>query len=265
MPEIVTNDGARIHYVERGEGRPLLFAGGWCMSTAFFRKQLAGLSDTYRVIAMDMRAYGESEKVSHGHRMARHARDIHDVVLALDLEDVTGVGWSSGANAFLSHYELFRDERVTRLVHVDQTPYCLNRAGWELGFGTEEDAVAFLRGFRDDQRAAAHGLVDAMFFAPVSDDERAWMVEEMLKTPAPQALQFEWDHVNADWRDMVPTVGIPVLVATGRESRIFPWRSGQWLAERLPHGRQVVFERSGHLPFYEESDAFNDEVRAFVG
>ncbi len=264
MTTVTTSDGARIELVERGTGPALLLIGGWCMSTPWWREQLEGLSDEFRVVAMDPRAYGASEKVAHGHRMARHAADVRDVLRALELEDVVAVGWSLGANVLLSHWELFGGERLRGLVSVDQSPYCLNRAGWELGFGTEDEALAFLRGFRADPAAGAAGLVEACFHQAPTAEDRAWMVAEILKTPLEAALALEFHHIWTDWRDVVPTVDLPVLVATGRQSRIFPWRSGAWLAEALPRSRHVVFEDSGHCPFLEEPAAFDDAVRAFV-
>lgn len=266
MPTMTTSDGAGIHYTDSGTGGPpVLFVGGWCMSTPWWREQTRALGGECRVVAMDPRAYGESEKVPFGHRLARHAADVRDLLRALDLDGVTAVGWSSGANELLSYYELFGGERLARIAHVDQTPYCLNRAGWDLGFGTEGEAKAFLRGFGADQETAASGLVDAMFAEPPSGEDRAWMVKEMLKTPPDLALAFEWDHINADWRDVVLTVRLPVLVLTGRKSRIFPWRSGEWLAQHFPDARHVVFEESGHCPFLEEPDKFNEVLRTFIG
>lgn len=103
MPTMTTSDGAGIHYTDSGtDGPPVLFVGGWCMSTPWWREQTRALGGEYRAIAMDPRAYGESEKMRHGHRMARHAADVRDLLRALDLEAVTAVGWSSGANELLA-------------------------------------------------------------------------------------------------------------------------------------------------------------------
>jgi pimeloyl-ACP methyl ester carboxylesterase len=265
VPDLAANDGAVLHYEEAGSGQVVLLLGGWCMTTRFFDKQLQALSEDFRVIAMDMRAYGASAKVSHGHRMARHARDVYDLLGALDVQDAVVAGWSSGANTMLSYYELFGSERISKLVHIDQTPFCLNTDDWDLGFGTREQADAFLAGFSADPAGAAAGLVDAMFAEPVTAAEKEWMVAEMVKTPVRSALQFERDHISADWRDVVPTVQVPVLVATGRRSAIFPWKSGEWMAQHLPHGEHQVFEDSGHLPFYEEPELFHQRLRAFIG
>lgn len=235
------------------------------MSTPWWHRQLDGLSDQFRVVALDPRAYGESDKVVYGHRMARHAADLRDLLDHIGVHDAVAVGWSLGANVLLSHWELFAGRNLVGAVHVDQSAYCLNRAGWKLGFGTEEQAKEFLKGFREAPAEGARALVELCLTEPPADDDLRWMVDELLKTPVEQALTLEFDHLWSDWRDIVPTVGLPVLVATGRQSKVFPWQSGQWIAEQLPAGQHHIFEHSGHCPHLEEADAFNDAVRAFAG
>lgn len=265
MPTITTSDGAELYYEEAGgDGSPLLFVGGWCMSTPWWREQVPAFESDHRVVAMDPRAYGESENVTYGHRMARHAADVRDLLDALDLEDVTAVGWSLAANTLLCYYELFGEHRLRGIVHVDQSPYCLNTDEWDGGFGTAEEAREFMAFVESDPEAGANALVDQMFTDPPSDADREWMIEEMLKIPTDSALALLWNHLNADWRDMVHTVDLPVLVLTGRRSELFSWESGAWLAEHLPNAEQVVFEDSGHCPFLEEPVAFNDAVRSFL-
>ena len=264
MPVIHANDGARLYYEERGAGTPILVIGGWCMSTPFWRHQMSNLSHDHRVIALDPRAYGQSEKVTHGHRMSRHARDIYDLLSALDLQAVTAVGWSLAANALLAYYDLFGGTRLKGLVLVDQSPRCLNDDGWTLGSEDLDDAITWCDLVRRDHAVVATDSVRGMFRVPPSPAEEAWMVAEVLKTPAEAAAALGWDHLNQDWRDVLPTVALPVLVAAGRHSTIFPLAASTYLAEQLPQGELHIFEHSGHCPFYEEPHAFNAAVRAFV-
>ena len=99
MSKVITNDGVALHYVERGDGQPLLIVPGWGMSVRWFSGQLEDLSDRMRVIVFDPRGQGDSDKVSRGQRMARLARDIEDVIVGLELEDVVLVGGRSASRA----------------------------------------------------------------------------------------------------------------------------------------------------------------------
>ncbi len=95
MPEITANDGVRLHYEEKGRGRPLVMIHGWTFSGRFFVRNAEALAEHFRVITVDLRGHGDSDKPAHGYRVPRLARDLYDLLEKLDLEDVTVVGWSS--------------------------------------------------------------------------------------------------------------------------------------------------------------------------
>lgn len=242
------------------------------MTTWFWRKQLANLREEHRVVAIDPRAYGKSEKVSYGHRLARHAADVRDVMEALDLTDTTLVGWSLAANVLFSYYELFGDARIARMVYIEASPYPKNepripqeQPSWDIGYATVDAEKTFIKNYREDPKSVVGGLVDAMFTGPVSSDIHSKMVREVLQTPAPVAVQIEWEYYNADWRSVVPRVNVPMLVVSGRHSKFYPLEAGKWVADTLPNGHHVVFDNSAHVPFLEEAPQFNSTLRRFTG
>ncbi|MGC1476594.1 MAG: alpha/beta hydrolase, partial [Terriglobales bacterium] len=57
-----TSDGVRIHYLEAGSGRPIVFIPGWTMPAWIWQKQIDEFSKKYHVIAVDPRSQGESDK-----------------------------------------------------------------------------------------------------------------------------------------------------------------------------------------------------------
>ena len=63
---VTTSDGYKLRYEDAGSGKPLVCIPGWSQTAAQFKHQLTGLSDRYRVLAVDMRGHGESEKPAHG-------------------------------------------------------------------------------------------------------------------------------------------------------------------------------------------------------
>ncbi|MFN7278235.1 MAG: alpha/beta fold hydrolase, partial [Betaproteobacteria bacterium] len=91
-----TSDGVKLHYLEAGSGKPLVMIPGWSQTAAQFRHQLEGLSDRYRVIALDMRGHGESAKPAHGYRIHRLSKDVHEFLTAKSLGGVTLAGHSMG-------------------------------------------------------------------------------------------------------------------------------------------------------------------------
>jgi len=97
---IKTNDGVQLHYLEAGTtGLPdLLLLHGGSQTAAQWRKQIEEFSSTYHVIAPDLRGHGESSKPTHGYRTARFAADVHDLIVQLQLKDITVIAHSMGCS-----------------------------------------------------------------------------------------------------------------------------------------------------------------------
>src|ERR1700733_3080814 len=116
---IKTSDGARIHYLDSGSGRAIVFIPGWTMPAWIWQKQIDGLSKKYRVIAVDPRSQGESDKPTYGHLPETRARDYKELVDQLWLKQPVLIGWSMGCGELLSYVEQFGEAGISGLVLVD--------------------------------------------------------------------------------------------------------------------------------------------------
>ena len=127
---VMTNDGVRLHYVEAGAGKPVVLLPGWSQTVAAFKYQFAGLHDRYRLIALDMRGHGASDKPAFGYTIARLSKDLHEVLVALDLHEVALLGHSMGCAIMWSYWELFGAERLAKLILVDCAPCLTANPAW---------------------------------------------------------------------------------------------------------------------------------------
>src|ERR1700728_2045836 len=114
-----TSDGVRIHYLEAGSGRPIVFIPGWTMPAWIWEKQIDEFSKTYRVIAVDPRSQGESDKPPYGHLPETRARDYKELVDHLALKQPVLVSWSMGCGELLKYVEQFGTGNVGAVVLVD--------------------------------------------------------------------------------------------------------------------------------------------------
>ena len=97
MNGFTTRDGVELSYTDSGgDGIPLEMRHGWGQTQAMFRHQVEVLAR--RVVTLDQRGHGVSAKPRHGYRIARLARDAHELLdhLAIDRADV--LGWSTATN-----------------------------------------------------------------------------------------------------------------------------------------------------------------------
>ena len=124
-----------LAYTDEGEGRPVVLVHGFTAPASSWALTVDALLDAgYRAITFDRRAHGESESPAHGQRMARHGRDLGELLAHLDLEDAVVVGASMGGNSIWAYVDQFGPARLRGAVIVDQTPKMLNADGWPYGF-----------------------------------------------------------------------------------------------------------------------------------
>lgn len=268
MNSVITNDGVRLAYEDRGEGKPLVLIHGWSCSGRFFTRNTGVLAESCRVVVPDLRGHGESDRPDHGYRIHRLAKDVKDFLEALDLEGVTLLGWSMGASVVWGYLELFGNEHLEKLIFVDQSPKQYFSADWKLGDSGHYDAAslaALLTRIEHDPEGVAKGTLAGCFTEEPSEEERRFFMGEIRKNPWWARAAIMADHTNQDWRDLLPHIDLPALVAVGRKSKVFPWRGSAYVGEHIPSARTLFFEDSGHMPFYEEAEKFNRAIVEFVG
>jgi non-heme chloroperoxidase len=135
MSTFCTSDGVNLSYIEDGKGgHPVVLIQGYTGPAASWALTTDALVAVgYRVIAFDRRCHGESETPVFGQRMARHGRDVGELLEHLGLNDVTLVGASMGGNAIWAYVDQFGPDRLRAIVIADQTPKMLNSPDWPYG------------------------------------------------------------------------------------------------------------------------------------
>jgi non-heme chloroperoxidase len=272
---VQTSDGVRLNCLEAGRGRPLVMVPGWSQTAAQFRRQIDGLADRYRVIAIDMRGHGDSAKPEHGYRIQRLAKDLWDVLRALDLQDVTLLGHSMGCSVLWCYADLFGTERIGRFVFCDEPPMLTSNPAWSAQELEDAGAIFSPEAVTQTMNALAgpdgvattSGFVSGMVTKAMPPETLAWMIEENLKLPRRHAATLLYNHCHQDWRDVMARIDVPTLFVGGRVSLV-PWKSVAWAASQVKGSRLEIFEESEggqHFMFEENPAKFNRIVADFIG
>ncbi len=254
---VEANDGVRLNYEDTGRGKPVVLIHGGGLSKGWWSKQIPVLGRRFRVIAADTRGNGRSDKTPWGHRTARYAMDVREIIETLGLHEVTLVGWSIGARTVLSYIELFRDYRLKGVVLVDEVPSI------EVHDPPDDPPEPETGPPPADETERKRRQFRSMFVSlDVSDEELDILLEESRDNTPAQGVTLGPDYRAQDWRPLLPSIDLPVLITTGGKSGAFP--GCKYMSEHIPGARMEVFERSGHVLFFEESDRFNAVVAGFV-
>jgi len=265
---VTTTDSARLWVEVRGQGRPVIFVHGWTMSSRFWRRQ-HGLADAFQVITLDLRGHGRSETPLRGQTIPRYARDLREVIRALDLKGAALVGWSLGGSVVLDYWQQFGDDRLSAVVLVESSPHPMADAPWNThryrGLGPEA-VRADMEAMAQDRAAFGNRFIHEMFISGQAPTHALrWMLAEHLLTDDHTASTIYADYAARDYVPLLPSLSLPALAVYGRSRHMcFGPSTGRFVAGSIPGGRLVVLERSGHLPFYEEPDTFNAEMRRFL-
>ena len=272
---VTTSDGVSLYYLEAGSGKPILMIPGWSQTAEQFRHQLEGLSDRYRVIAVDLRGHGESDKPDHGYKISRLAKDVRDMIEALDLQEVNILGHSMGSSVIWNYYDLYGPDRLSKLLLIDQMPMITSNPAWSEEEKVASGAIFTPQSLYETINALAgpngvettRGFIGNMVTKSIPEADKEWIIERNLRMPRQHAATLLYNHATQDWRDLIPRLDLPTLVVGGRVS-VVPWQSQEWIAEQVPGSRLEIFEEEeggNHFMFIEGHQKFNDIVADFVG
>ncbi|MDG4665408.1 alpha/beta hydrolase [Mycobacterium sp. 236(2023)] len=262
--EFTLPDGARMAYLDKGSGPVVLLVHGVCMTSAFFTRNVEALSRHHRVVAVDLRSHGDSPTSPTGNTVAQYARDLHDLMLGLDLHDVTGVGWSMGSFVWWDHLRQFGTDRLSRLAVVSQGPADLTRPDWPYGIADPDVLGEYVDAMQSDFSGFFGEFVPEMFKDPVPDEDAALLLAEITKMEPNPGTVILADQTLRDYRGFLQGSGVPHLLVWGADEKVVKLASAEWLSGALADAELHVFDDSGHCPMWEEPDRFNELLAGWI-
>ena len=251
-----TSDGVRIHYLEAGSGRPIVFIPGWTMPAWIWQKQIDEFSKDYHVVAVDPRSQGESDKPPYGHLPETRARDYKELVDQLGLKQPVLVGWSMACGELVKYAEQFGTDNVAGLVLVD-------------GFLTDKpspEMFVALSGWMNqlqlDGQKQADGFVRTMYKKPQSDDYLNRVIDASAQVPADTAVVLIYNMIAVkDFSPGLARMNRPVLFTYQPETQ----QTADFLKSKLGDKLRLErFDGDGHALFVDDPQKFNHVLGEFL-
>jgi non-heme chloroperoxidase len=242
-----------------GASKTIVFIHGWPLSHQQFEYQFNILPAMgYRCVGIDWRGFGRSDKPISGYHYNRLADDLFAVVSKLRIQNFTLVGHSTGgaiAIRYVSRYS-GSGSGVSKLVLVD--------AAAPVGF-TSETAAKLLTETLQDRPNMMRGVTDTFFFQYISEAFSEWFIQMGLQaagwSTAAVITMLRDEQLYAD----LPRITVPTLIVHGIHDKVIPFSQAQELHRNITNSRLVPFPYSGHGPFWEERERFNQLIKEFVG
>jgi non-heme chloroperoxidase len=251
-----TSDGVRIHYLEAGSGRPIVFIPGWTMPAWIWQKQIDEFAKKYHVVAVDPRSQGESDQPTSGHLPETRARDYKELVDHLGLKKPVLVGWSMACGELVKYAEQFGTDNVAGIVLVD---------GFLTDKGSPEMFSAlsgWMNQLQEDRRKQAEGFVRSMYKKPQTEEYLKSVIDASVQVPADTAAVLIYNMIAVkDFSTGLARMNRPVLFAYQPESQ----GSADFLKSKLGDKLRLDrFDGDGHALFVDDPEKFNHVLEEFI-
>ncbi len=262
---LIDIDGRSIHYVQAGEGDPVVLIHGWNGSTFDLRYIIPELAQRYRVVAIDLLGYGYSARPADGdYSVAGQGKLVARMMDRLGIERAAVLGHSMGG-AIAMWLALHCPERVELLILVDSATVneMFRGRNWGLVLRPLLPLLApiLLRKgiIRRGLRSAVH---DPACVTPetLEGHLRLLRMRGHLRASAKQLSDRRRDEAFDAGRLRQPT-----LILWGEHDRWIPLSTGEELARLTPNARLVAIRSAGHLPLEEQPALCNRELFEFLG
>jgi len=258
----VSVHGVTLATEDRGAGSPLVLIHGFPLDHTMWEAQIEALSGRWRVIAPDLRGFGQSGVTEGTVSMARLADDVAALVEALEIrEPIVPCGLSMGGYVALAFWRRHA-ERLRGLI------LCDTRAAAD-----SPEAAAARRQTADRVLREGMGiLADSMLprlVAPRTLESRPQIAERLRATilacdPRGAAAAALGMAERPDFTAELGDVRCPTLVLVGADDAISPREEMLSMAAEIPGCRFVSIEGSGHMTPMERPAEVNDAIAAFL-
>jgi non-heme chloroperoxidase len=263
---ITGGGGTRLHAIDAGNtnGKPIVFIHGFSQSALSWIRQFdSSLADDFRLVAMDLRGHGLSEKPREGYADSRlWADDVYALIKALDLDHPILCGWSYGPLVILDYLRHYGEENIRGI----------NFIGAVTKLGSDEAVSVLTPEFL--------GLIPGFFSSDAEESVRA--LTSLLRlclgeeTPAEDLYRMLGYNVSVppyvrqalfsrafDNDDLLPTLRKPVLITHGIHDAVV---KPAVIERQLSSIVSAKIERmaTGHACFWDDPVAYNASLQNFA-
>jgi pimeloyl-ACP methyl ester carboxylesterase len=262
-----------LYCEEHGEGAPVLLLHGFGTSTYTWRYVVPDLAKNHRVISVDLKGFGQSDKpFDERYSVSDQAELIAQLIEDKDLRDLTIVGHSFGGGVALMLALEANEQlggRIARLVLIDSIAYpqqiptffrllhvpFVSQVGVRMVPPTVETRVALQIAYFDDSKIDPEEV--EIYAAPLKTAAGKQAMINSARQIVPEDIEELSKRYN--------TITLPTLILWCDHDRIVPLDVGLKLRRTLPNSTLRLVDSCGHLPQEEQPEATLKLLEGFIG
>ncbi|MDZ7687626.1 MAG: alpha/beta hydrolase [Halobacteriales archaeon] len=266
--EFTNIDGARVHYRDQGpsDAPPVVLVHGFASSLHTWEGWVEHLTDDYRVITLDLPAFG----LTGPNDIGQYGADYYAEVVG-ELADELGLdsfvlGGNSMGGEVSWRYALNNPDRLEKLLLVDAAGYSTQGEGESIFITLARYPVLDRIPRHITPRSAITGLVESAYAddSLVTDELVERYYDLLRREGNREAIVQRMQSLPESREDEVPEIEIPTLVMWGEQDTWIPLEHGERFADEIPDAELVTYEGVGHVPMEEVPDMTVPDVAEFL-
>lgn len=260
-------DGYSTHYIEKGEGEPVILLHGFFYNTYLWNKNIDALAAKFKVYALDFWGFGYSSRQPMDYGYPLYASQVLRFMDAMKIQKASLIGQSFGGGTCILFSVQHRD-RVKKLVLVDPAGMpstqpimirfsILPRVG-EFVYGINNNSsrkMALSSAFFYDK-----SLITEEYFENVTRPQKIKGTTEGFLSVMRKQFFFTLSNEIHELGKM----DVPTLIVWGRNDKALPLKNGQEMHSILKGSRLEIIDRAGHVPNEEQWQQFNQLAVDFL-
>ena len=255
-------NGLELAYTDQGKGLPVVLIHGFPLNRSMWQPQVKTLTaEGFRVIAPDLRGFGESEAPAQGYSMDAFADDVVALMNHLGIGRAVLGGMSMGGYVLLNL--LARHPRK-----VAGAAFLLTRctADDEAGRARRTEMAEAVR---QGRRQEVEDTFAELVFAPETPQKNPALVaqvREMMATASDAGLAGALLAMRdrPDFSRRLHEFDLPALVVGASQDRAVPPETVEAFAEGLPRGTSCIIDGGGHMANLEREQEFSNALLQFL-
>ncbi|AZA88841.1 alpha/beta hydrolase [Chryseobacterium shandongense] len=265
---IEVEPNVKLHVIDLGEGKPVVLIHGYPLNDASWEYQYLPLVKAgYRVIAITLRGFGQSDKPYGKYNYDQFASDIKTVLDKLDIKDATLGGHSMGGAIALHYVAKYNAAHVSKLaLFAAAAPVHTKKPDYPYPLFTKEEITNWVDLVSVDRPGLLNTIGERFVLSATSVPAGigAWLGGIEMQSSAYAMEQALIALRDEDLRGDLPKIKIPTLIMQAKQDRIVAYALAEQMNKAIKGSILIPFEKSGHALFIEEKDKFNEEFLKFL-
>ena len=271
MSSITTKDGTEIYYKDWGDGPVVTFSHGWPLNADAWDPQMLFLAQNgFRTIAHDRRGHGRSTQSSAGNEMNTYADDLAQLINALDLNDITMVGHSTGGGEVTHYLGRHGTARVVGAVLISAVPPGLVKSA-DNPHGIPIEIFDGIRAGLLQDRGEFYRQFAVSFYGVNRPNQHVSqsVLDQFWNQCMQVGLKNTYECVKAfsetDFTEDLKKIDVPTLFLHGEDDQVVPLNISAKRSARLVRGaKEIYYPGAPHGITTTHQDRVNADLLEFL-